>query len=241
MIKFDLTSVKDSNGFVRLNAVPGFAKFEKMFKRISPNNTCNPHDELYKDYTSKTYSANYGEYDFAAICPAEMFLKRISKYLPTGTVMWADIDKTVCPVVRINKIINIFNYSYVNTRRANSQSIKIHYIDEYGNYDSMVINVNDLHNIIFKPLTKEEVKIYEDYVNLIEQKAAPIYEHMVIKPEYKESYKSYLDDCKKYGFTPIGKALIKNINLNYSDNLITLTKDGKLGGAPNDDVKIVNI
>lgn len=228
--------IQDANGFVRLRDLDGFDKFISLFKRMSVTTPENPHDCLYKDYNVKSYySARHGELGFAPMCEAEMFIKRVSKHFPTG---WMLIS-TKKDGKRTNTIAYVYSYDYTNTHRHNFQTIVVHYYSD--GFGKMFLNVDDLKNIAYHPLSEEEIKVLQDYKALVSKKPFPIYALMVLKPEYKEDYKLYLADCKKYGFKPIDKKLIKRVELTTIDGKpTTFSPDGHFGYLGDDDQEIVN-
>lgn len=244
MIKFDLLSNKDANGFIRLDRVPNFSKFIEVFNRMGTTTPVDPNTALYKNYNVTVYGAN-GVSNFAAMSQAEMFIKRIKKYLPTGWVIWSttprsygycDADKK-----RINLFYYIYNYEFVNLEKPNTRSLKIYYLDINNKLDYFYVNVSEFDNIIFKPLTEAEVDTYKNYIQFINQKPAPIYRLMIMKEDYKTDYQMYLTDCAEYGFKPLDKSLIERISVGFKGVATTFTEDGKLGWAPGDeDTVIVN-
>lgn len=244
MIKFDLLSNKDANGFVRLSRVPNFSKFIEVFNRMGTTTPVDPNTALYKNYNVKVYGFD-GVSDFAAMPQAEMFIRRIKKYLPTGWVIWSTMPKShsynYVDKKRVNMFYYIYDYDFVNLEKANTRSLKIYYLDINGKLDYLYVNVSDFDNIIFKPLTEIEVDTYKNYIQFISQKAAPIYRLMIMKEEYKTDYQMYLTDCAKYGFKPLDKLLIERIRVDFEGTTTTFRPDGTLGWAPgDDDTEIVN-
>lgn len=238
MINFDIFSTKDSFGFTRLCNVPGIDKFVELFTRMDVTTPCNPNSALYKDYTVKVYSLNYGELDFEAICQADMFFRRVSKYFPTG---WHVISKIDDNGNRTNEIIYISKYRYQNMPRCNMQGFEVMGLNTSFKSVSFIVNVNDIKNIVIRPLTNDEIKICEEYRDILEINPEPIYSLMEMKQEYKDDYNIYLADCEKYGFTPLDKFLIERVSLTYGNyQTTTFTKDGTFGGYDNDDTIIVN-
>lgn len=227
---------QDKNGFIRLKDMEGFDKFVSIFKKMSVTTPEDPNDCLYKDYSVTMTSLKYGEFDFAPICGAEMFIKRVKKLFPTG---WMTISSKENGK-RNNKIVYVYDFGYTNLHKVNFQTIAVRYYD-IDTFGVIFINVDDLKNYAFHQLFKDEEKTLLDYKKILYAKPTPIYRLMELKQEYKDNYKLYLSDCEKYGFKPIDKRFLKRIELTTRDGMpTTFTPDGLFGYLGDDDQEIVN-
>lgn len=226
---------QDENGFTRLKELKGFDKFVSIFKRMAATTKEDPNDCLYKDYDSKTFSTQYGELDFAPMCEAEVFLRRVRKHFPTGWMLISTKEKGK----RKNLLAYVYSYEYANSLRCHFQTIVVYcHTDTFG---KLLLNVDDLETVAFHSLTEEEIKTITAFGALIGSKPSPIYKLMALKPEYKKDYKLYLSDCEKYGFKPIEKKFLKRIELNTIDGKpTTFTPDGLFGYLGDDDQVIIN-
>ena len=136
MIKFDFSKNIDCNGFIRLKDVPGFDKFIKTWEKMTTYVSTDPYSALYKDYSKTTYSFTDGTYNFSPMSNAEVYFKRIAKYLPTGYVMLSILkndgkrDNEIYFVYKFDYIVCIFINSIKNLLFLN---ISNRYIATYKN------------------------------------------------------------------------------------------------------------
>ena len=239
MIKFDFKKYKDNNGFVRLKDVPGFDKFINTWERMTTYVSTDPYSALYKDYSKKTYSFKDSVYNFSLMSNAEVYFKRIAKYLPIGYVMLSILKKDG---KRDNEIYFVYKFDYKNKFRAPSQTVVVKAINNKSNFVDIEINASDLNNLVFKILNEKEITIYKEYVEIINSKASPIYQVMIMKQNYKENYNEYVVDCKRFGFTPIRKNIIMKLNIENDGIPVAFSKNGNFVGNPySDDLEIVNV
>ena len=239
MIKFDFSKNVDCNGFVRLKDVPGFDKFIKIWEKMTTYVSTDPYSSLYKDYAKTTYSSANGVYNFSPMSNAEVYFKRIAKYLPTGYIMLSILKKDG---KRDNEIYFVYKFDYANKFIAPSQTVVIKAMNSKSNLVDIEINTSDLNTLVFKILNEQESSIYQNYVNLLNSKAEPIMTVMIMKKSYKDDYDKYLADCEKFGFTPIDKNLISKINIENNGIPVAFSKNANLVGNPYaDDLEIVNI
>ena len=239
MIKFDFSKNVDCNGFVRLKDVPGFDKFIKIWEKMTTYVSTDPYSSLYKDYAKTTYSSANGVYNFSPMSNAEVYFKRIAKYLPTGYIMLSILKKDG---KRDNEIYFVYKFDYANKFIAPSRTVVIKAMNSKSNLVDIEINTSDLNTLVFKILNEQESSIYQNYVNLLNSKAEPIMTVMIMKKSYKDDYDKYLADCEKFGFTPIDKNLISKINIENNGIPVAFSKNANLVGNPYaDDLEIVNI
>ena len=239
MIKFDFSKNVDCNGFVRLKDVPGFDKFIKIWEKMTTYVSTDPYSSLYKDYAKTTYSSANGVYNFSPMSNAEVYFKRIAKYLPTGYIMLSILKKDG---KRDNEIYFDYKFDYAHKFIAPSQTVVIKAMNSKSNLVDIEINTSDLNTLVFKILNEQESSIYQNYVNLLNSKAEPIMTVMIMKKSYKDDYDKYLADCEKFGFTPIDKNLISKINIENNGIPVAFSKNANLVGNPYaDDLEIVNI
>lgn len=243
MVTFDINLYADQTGWIRLCNVKNFDKFCNILKRMSTGTSVDPENNLYKDFsTSMTeYTVNGCiKYDFSVLCPAEVFTKRVLSSMPTGKVIYSSYDANTGK--RSNMFINVLKYDYTNMHRAYPQTIVVHYVDYItDDYNKLYINVSELCNCAVRRLTDSDEDVLKQYKAIVNSKPSPLYKYMEIKKEYVNDYGLYLDDCKKYGFTPpVNKRMLTKMNLD--DHRICFLPDGTMGGdCENDDVEIVNI
>ena len=239
MIKFDFNKYQDNNGFVRLKDVQGFDKFIKTWKKMTTYTSTNPNSALYKDYFKTTYSFENGVCNFSPMSNAEVYFKRIAKYLPTGYVMLSILKEDG---KRDNEIYFVYNFDYTNKFIAPSQTVVIKTINNKSNLIDIEINALDLNNLVFKILNEKEISIYKEYLKVLNSKASPIYKVMVMKQNYKENYNEYVEECKRFGFTPIRKNIIMKLDIENDGVPVTFSQNGNLVGNPySDDLEIVNV
>lgn len=240
MIKFDFSKDVDCNGFVRLKDVPGFDKFIKTWEKMTTYVSTDPYSSLYKDYSTKTaYSFTNGVYNFSPMSNAEIYFKRIAKYLPIGYVMLSILKENG---KRDNDIYFVYNFDYKNKFREPSQTVVVKAINSKSNFVDIEINALDLNNLAFKILNEQESSVYQNYVNLLNSKAKPIMPVMVMQQSYKDDYNKYLSDCKKFGFTPINKNIITKLNIENDGVPVAFSKHGNLvGNQYSDDLEIINV
>lgn len=239
MIKFDFSKDVDCNGFVRLKDVPGFDKFINMWEKMTTYVSTDPYSSLYKDYAKTTYSSVNGVYNFSPMSNAEVYFKRIAKYLPTGYVILSILKENG---KRDNEIYFVYKFDYTNKFMSPNQTVVIQAINSKLNKVDIEINASDLNKLVFKILNEQESSIYQNYVNLLNSKAEPIMTVMIMKQSYKDDYNKYLSDCKKFGFTPLDKNLISRINIENDGVPVAFSKNGNLVGNPySDDLEIVNV
>lgn len=239
MIKFDFSKNVDCNGFVRLKDVPGFDKFINTWGKMTTYVSTYPYSSLYKDYAKTTYSSANGVYNFSPMSNAEVYFKRIAKYLPIGYVMLSILKKDG---KRDNEIYFVYKFDYTNKFRAPSQTVVVKAINSKSNLVDIEINASDLNNLVFKILNEQESNVYQNYVNLLNSKAKPIMTVMIMKQNYKENYNEYVVECKKFGFTPISKNIITKLNIENDGVPVAFSKNGNLVGNPySDDLEIVNV
>ena len=199
----------------------------------------DPYSSLYKDYAKTTYSSANGVYNFSPMSNAEVYFKRIAKYLPTGYIMLSILKKDG---KRDNEIYFVYKFDYANKFIAPSQTVVIKAMNSKSNLVDIEINTSDLNTLVFKILNEQESSIYQNYVNLLNSKAEPIMTVMIMKKSYKDDYDKYLADCEKFGFTPIDKNLISKINIENNGIPVAFSKNANLVGNPYaDDLEIVNI
>lgn len=239
MIKFNFKKYQDDNGFVRLKDVPGFGKFIKTWEKMTTYVSTDPYSTLYKDYSKKiTYSFANGVYNFSPMSNAEVYFKRIVKYLPIGYVILSILKKDG---KRDNEIYFVYNFDYTNKFRAPSQTVVVKAINSKSNFVDIEINASDLNNLVFKILNEKEIAIYKEYLKVLNSKASPIYQVMVMKQSYKDDYDKYLADCEKFRFTPLDKNLISKINIENDGIPVAFSKNGNLFGNPYaDDLEVMN-
>lgn len=239
MIKFDFSKYVDCNGFVRLKDVPGFDKFIKIWGEMTTYVSTDPYSSLYKDYAKTTYSSANGVYNFSPMSNAEVYFKRIVKYLPTGYVILSILKKDG---KRDNDIYFVYNFDYINKFREPSQTVVVKAINSKSNLVDIEINASDLNNLAFKILNEKEIAIYKEYIRIINSKASPIYQVMIMKQNYKENYNEYVTECKRFEFTPLDKNLISKINIENDGVPVAFSKNGNLVGNPySDDLEIINV
>lgn len=240
MIKFNFKKYQDDNGFVRLKDVPGFDKFIKTWEKMTTYVSTDPYSTLYKDYSTKTtYIFANDVYNFSPMSNAEVYFKRIAKYLPIGYVMLSILKKDG---KRDNEIYFVYKFDYTNKFRAPSQTVVVKAINSKSNFVDIEINASDLNNLVFKILNEKEIAIYEEYIRIINSKASPICQVMVMKQNYKENYNEYVTECKRFGFTPISKNIITKLNIENDGVPVAFSKNANLVGNPySDDLEIINV
>ena len=224
----------DANGFIRVGQLKNFNKFIKCWNNFNTYNEVNPHDSLYKDYNVVTHSAKYGTYDFGTICPADMFIRRIKKFLIINE--YVVISKIINETIK-NTVCYIYDYAYANTYKANERTLIIKYISVDG-VNAMSINIDDLKFISIHILTNEEKNIFKKYIELLNITHAPIHDVMKIKTEYVEDYKLYCKECKKYNFKPLSKKLLQISNVTDFDMYVD--KNGNIVYYNKYDINIIN-
>lgn len=238
MIKFDFKKYQDNNGFVRLKDVPGFDKFIKTWKKMTTYVSTDSYSALYKDYSKKTYSFKDGVYNFSPMSNAEVYFKRIAKYLPTGYVMLSILKENG---KRDNNIYFVYKFNYANKFIAPSQTVVIKAMNSKSNLVDIEINASDLNTLVFKILNEKEILTYKEYLKILNSKASPIYQVMIMKQSYKDDYDKYLEDCKKFGFKPLRKSLISKEDIENDGIPLAFSKNcGIVGNPYADDLEIVN-
>lgn len=224
----------DKNGFIRINKLKNFNKFITYWNRFDYYTATNPYDSLYKDYNVVTTSAKHGTYNFGVVCPADMFIRRIKKfliineYVVISRIEGETINNTIC---------YIYDYMYTNSFRSNSRTLVIRYISVDG-INSLSVNIDDLKDISIHILTEDEKTTFKKYIELLHITHAPIHDVMKIKTEYVEDYKLYCKECKKYNFKPISKKLLKIINVNDFDMFVD--KEGNIVHYNKYDINLIN-
>ena len=123
-----------------------------------------------------------------------------------------------------------------------SQTVVIKAINSKSNLVDIEINASDLNNLAFKILNEKEIAIYKEYIGIINSKASPIHQVMIMKQNYKENYNENVTECKRFGFTPINKNIITKLNIENDCIPVAFSKNGNLVGNPYaDDLEIVNV
>lgn len=224
----------DKNGFIRINKLKNFNKFINYWNNFNTYTEVNPHDSLYKDYNVVTHSAKYGTYNFGAVCPADMFIRRIKKFLTINeyVVISRIEDETIKTTV-----CYIYDYVYANTYNANARTLIIKYISVDG-FNSLSVNIDDLKDISIHILTEDEKTTFKKYIELLHITHAPIHDVMKIKTEYIEDYKLYCKECKKYNFKPLSKKLLQISNVTDFDMYVD--KNGNIVHYNKYDINIIN-
>lgn len=224
----------DANGFIKIGVLNNFNKFIKYWNNFNTYTEVNPHDSLYKDYNVVTHSFKYGTYNFGTICPADMFIRRIKKFLIINE--YVVISKIIGETLE-NTVCYIYDYAYANTYNANTRTLIIKYISVDG-FKAMSINIDDLKFISIHILTYEEKNTFKKYIELLHITHAPTHDVMKIKTEYIKNYKLYCEECKKYSFKPLSKKILKISNITDFDMYVD--KNGNIVHYNKYDINIIN-
>lgn len=194
--------------WVRLEENQKVKKLQEILKKI-PNYYPSKDDSKYEHYPYKYKNGTFGIYcvgEYFALAPIDVYMRRLVPKI---------LASLETPVIIISKWKNNRRYNIpmviCNIKYGQSMSgqyITVYGIDFHSEYIEEKFSIYDLTSIVFAYLSEKE---RNTLWNIFSSTPPPNKECMKIHEYYKENYKLYKKDCKKYGFPIMEQCLLERM------------------------------